>query len=40
MRLEMCLNKDFIVRFINKWNLGVKNIFCLVFYMYFVMYIL
>lgn len=36
----MRLNKDLIVRLTNKRNLGVKNIFRLVFYMYFVMYTL
>lgn len=39
-RSEMRLNKDLIVRLTNKRNLGVKNIFRLVFYMYFVMYTL
>lgn len=34
----MHLNNDHTVRLTNKRNLGVKNIFRLVFYMYFVMY--
>lgn len=36
----MHLNNDHTVRLTNKRNLGVKNIFRLVFYMYFVMYTL